>query len=273
LKPSPALHAAAAVAAEFVPGKLNLGSAALAPGGAVGQWGAKQGEQEAAKKPLENGVVPAAASVPEAEAPKALEAKRPAAVTLTEPTNTPAEPAEPEPFTGRIAGRVKVEGLNKRYSLRVMKLLRHDQKYIDMEPTDALKSKIEDFRKLLLQTPELDPGQDMPDRKQAEARKAGVPGTPKSGRGKKNAEPLRDKNGRIVEVDCCGSCCCRVPRAACRQMVERLGLESCDGNLYDLGRVGWAHSSGDSWCRATPVRKDAAWYACGCKRERRPRCG
>ena len=170
----------------------------MTPGGI----GEKEGEQEAAKKTVANG------ASPETETPsKVLEAKRPAAVSVPDPSSTPAEaaPAEQEAFTGRKAGMVKVEVKGKRYSLRVMRLLQHDQKFIDMEPsTEKLKAAIEDFRKLLQQTQELDPAQDMPDRKQQEAKanQRGGAGTPKSQRGKKNDQPLRDRNGKILEVTC-----------------------------------------------------------------------
>jgi hypothetical protein len=172
----------------------------LTPGGI----GEKEGEQEAAKKPVANG------TSPETETPsKVLEAKRPAAVSVSvpDPSSASAEaaPAEPEAFTGRKAGMVKVEVKGNRYSLRVMRLLQHDQKFVDMEPsTEKLKAAIEDFRKLLQQTQELDPAQDMPDRKQQEAKanQRGGAGTPKSQRGKKNDQPLRDRNGKILEVTC-----------------------------------------------------------------------
>jgi hypothetical protein len=97
--------------------------------------------------------------------------------------------------------------LGKKYSLRVMKLLQHDQKYIEMEENrPELKSQIETFRRLLEEAAELDASKDMPARQDSSrgggAQRAGGPGTPKGGgRGKgKNAEPLRDRTGKIIEV-------------------------------------------------------------------------
>jgi hypothetical protein len=52
----------------------------------------------------------------------------------------------------------------KRYSLRVMKLLQHDQKYIDMEHKLELTYQVEEFRRLLEQVIELDASKDMPAR-------------------------------------------------------------------------------------------------------------
>jgi hypothetical protein len=116
-------------------------------------------------------------------------------------------------FSGRYAGKVKLSrDVGKRYSLRVMKLLQHDQKYIDMEHTPELQSQIVEFRRLLEQATELDASKDMPARQQDGGRgtpRIGGPGTPKGGRGKKNAEPLRDRTGKIIEV---GPQSC-VPRA------------------------------------------------------------
>lgn len=195
LKPSPALLATT-TAPEFVPGNLNLGSAAFSLGST--QEGAKQGGEEVGKKPIDNGA---------AQSPtKALEAKRPAGLSIADPSSAPAEAETPTPVKEiRIAGKVKVEVKGNRYSLRVMRLLQHDQKWIEMEPCTELTAQIEEFKKLLEQSSELDPAKDMPDRKQAEGGRgtprAGGPGTPK-GRGKKNAkdEPLRDKNGKIIEI-------------------------------------------------------------------------
>jgi hypothetical protein len=194
MKPSPALLATT-TAPEFVPGVLSLGPA-FTPNST--QEGAKQGGEEAGKKPTENGAQPSPS--------KALEAKRPAALTVADPSSAPADaeaPAEVKEI--RIAGKLKVEVKGKRYSLRVMRLLQHDQKWTEMEPLPGLTAQIEEFKKLLEQSPELDPAKDMPDRKQADGGRgtprAGGPGTPK-GRGKKNAkdEPLRDKTGKIIEI-------------------------------------------------------------------------
>jgi len=198
LKPSPGLLAAR-TAPEFVPGKLDLGAQAFVPGGE--QEGAKQAQQEEDKKPNENGA-PLSPT-------KALESKRPAALSVENPSSTPptpVAPTEPEPFSGRFSGKVKVDVEGKRYSLRVMKLLQHDQKYLDMEhPDTKLTQHIEEFRKLLEQSPELDSAKDMPDRKQAEGGRGtprGGPGTPKGGRGKNNLrdQPLRDRTGKVMEV-------------------------------------------------------------------------
>eukprot|EP00802_Teleaulax_amphioxeia_P003995 Tamp_03998.p1 GENE.Tamp_03998~~Tamp_03998.p1 ORF type:complete len:771 (-),score=244.72 Tamp_03998:328-2640(-) len=197
-KPSPALVAAAAVS-EFVPGNFSLGAPACAPAAAA----TAPAEKEA---PAENGAPPSPS--------KPLEAKRPAALSVTDPAGAPAAqapaapappaPAEPEVFSGRYAGKVKLSrDVGKRYSLRVMKLLQHDQKYIDMEHTPELQSQIVEFRRLLEQATELDASKDMPARQQDGGRgtpRIGGPGTPKGGRGKKNAEPLRDRTGKIIEI-------------------------------------------------------------------------
>jgi hypothetical protein len=205
--PSPALLATAA-APEFVPGKLDLGGAFAKP--------LPPAQQEGAKQPTDTGDSSSSTV-------SALEAKRPAPLAVAEPAAAP--PADAEPV--RLAGKVKVEVKHQRYSLRVMRLLQHDQRWIDMSSggpnnvqiigggvskAEALAGKnidaqIEEFRKLLQQTPEIDSSQDMPDRKQADAARGtprgGGAGTPKmGGRGKKNAkdEPLRDKFGNIIQI-------------------------------------------------------------------------
>ena len=194
MKPSPALEAAIA-AKEFVPGKLDLGSAMKPTEG--GQEGAKQAS-------MENGTT--------MQSPSKMDAMRPPTLAVATPASAPVSEtaSQAQPFTGRVAGKVKVEvngvplASGKRYSLRVMKMLGHDQKYLDMEHPDQLKAQIESFRRLLDDTPELDPAKDMPDRKQADGGRGtprGGPGTPKSGRGKnKNDVPLRDKSGKIIEI-------------------------------------------------------------------------
>ena len=192
--PSPALKAAASVA-EFVPGTLTLGASAIVSTAPAGKETA----------PVENGSMPPPSKV--------LQAKRPAALAVADPASTPSSqppaPAEPEVFSGRFAGKVKLSrDLGKKYSLRVMKLLQHDQKYIEMEENrPELKSQIETFRRLLEEAAELDASKDMPARQDINrgaggAQRAGGPGTPKGGgKGKKNnAEPLRDRNGKIIEV-------------------------------------------------------------------------
>jgi hypothetical protein len=191
--PSPALKAAASVA-EFVPGTLTLGASAIVSTAPAGKETA----------PVENGSMPPPSKV--------LQAKRPAALAVADPASTPSSqppaPAEPEVFSGRFAGKVKLSrDLGKKYSLRVMKLLQHDQKYIEMEENrPELKSQIETFRRLLEEAAELDASKDMPARQDSSrgggAQRAGGPGTPKGGgRGKgKNAEPLRDRTGKIIEV-------------------------------------------------------------------------
>ena len=197
--PSPALKAAATSAAEFVPGTFDLGASVST---AQAQKETAQGEPDA-KKPVENGAMPPPS--------KLLQAKRPATLAVADPASTPPSqppaPAEPEVFSGRFAGKLKLSrDLGKKYSLRVMKLLQHDQKYIEMdENRPELKSQIVEFRNLLEHTSELDASKDMPARQDpgrgTGAQRAGGPGTPKGGgRGKKNAEPLRDRNGKIIEV-------------------------------------------------------------------------
>jgi tetratricopeptide (TPR) repeat protein len=141
--PSPALKAAASVA-EFVPGTLTLGASAIVSTAPAGKETA----------PVENGSMPPPSKV--------LQAKRPAALAVADPASTPSSqppaPAEPEVFSGRFAGKVKLSrDLGKKYSLRVMKLLQHDQKYIEMEENrPELKSQIETFRRLLEEAAELD---------------------------------------------------------------------------------------------------------------------
>jgi len=204
--PSPALKAAATSAAPFVPGTFDLGASAFVSTAPAGKEAAQlaQGEPDA-KKPVENGAMPPPSKV--------LQAKRPATLAVADPASTPPSqqpaPAEPEVFSGRFAGKLKLSrDLGKKYSLRVMKLLQHDQKYIEMEESrPELKSQIETFRRLLEEVSELDASKDMPARQDTNrgaggAQRAGGQGTPKGGgKGKKNnAEPLRDRNGKIIEV-------------------------------------------------------------------------
>jgi len=69
----------------------------------------------------------------------------------------------PLEFSGRVSGKVKVDVNGKRYSQRVMRLLQHDQKYLDMKHSDKrLTQQIEEFRKLLEQSPELDSAKEPP---------------------------------------------------------------------------------------------------------------
>jgi hypothetical protein len=199
--PSPALKAAATSAAPFVPGTFDLGASACVSTAPAGKEAA-QGEPDA-KKPVENGAMPPPSKV--------LQAKRPATLAVADPASTPPSqqpaPAEPEVFSGRFAGNLKLSrDLGKKYSLRVMKLLQHDQRYIEMEQNrPELKSQIEEFCRLLEQAAELDASKDMPPRQESKggggAQRAGGPGTPKGvGRGTKSAEPLRDRKGNIIEV-------------------------------------------------------------------------
>ena len=164
-----------------------------------------EGGQEGAKQAsIENGTTMQSSSKMDAMRPPTLAVATPASAPVSETAS------QAQQFTGRVAGKVKVEvngvplARGKRYCLRVMKMLGHDQKYLDMEHPDQLKAQIESFRRLLDDTPELDPAKDMPDRKQADGGRGtprGGPGTPKSGRGKnKNDVPLRDKSGKIIEI-------------------------------------------------------------------------
>lgn len=101
------------------------------------------------------------------------------------------------------APRVKGE----KYTLKAMLDLRTSASLL--EGTQVC---MQDLKRLLEETPELDPEKDMPSRQQGDAGGRGAPrtgtgpgaigaGTPrKGGRLGKNDVPLRDKNGKIIEV-------------------------------------------------------------------------
>ena len=156
-------------AATFVPGTFDLGASAFVSTAPAGKEAA-QGEPDA-KKPVENGAIPPPSKV--------LQSKLLATLAVADPASTPPSqqpaPAEPEVFSGRFAGNLKLSrDLGKKYSQRVMKLLQHDQRYIEMEQNrPELKSQIEEFRCLLEQAAELDASKDMPARQESRHNRGG----------------------------------------------------------------------------------------------------